>query len=181
MKRKIIEIDQEKCTGCGKCIPNCPTDDTNPVHRLNQNRQVLADNLSHFELLNGESFPFAPTAEVQPLEKSNWTKVRLGDIAQEYSARIDNPSESEYEFYIGSDCIGQYDFRINKKSPSAGITSAQKLFRKGDYLLVRRSLYGSDFRERAPRADFDGVCSADIITIREREGKVADGWNQTMD
>ncbi len=152
------------------------TDDTNPIHQLNQNRQVLADNLSHFELLDGESFPFAPTAEMQPLDKSNWTKVRLGDIAQEYSARIDNPSESEYEFYIGSDCIGQYDFRINKKSPSAGITSSQKLFRKGDYLLVRRSLYGSDFRERAPRADFDGVCSADIITIREREGKVADGF-----
>lgn len=24
MKRKIIEIDHEKCTGCGLCIPNCP-------------------------------------------------------------------------------------------------------------------------------------------------------------
>ena len=24
MKRKIIHIDEEKCTGCGKCIPNCP-------------------------------------------------------------------------------------------------------------------------------------------------------------
>jgi len=24
MKRKIIEIDEEKCTGCGQCIPNCP-------------------------------------------------------------------------------------------------------------------------------------------------------------
>ncbi|HOK56515.1 MAG TPA: 4Fe-4S binding protein [bacterium] len=24
MKRKIIEIDEEKCTGCGDCIPNCP-------------------------------------------------------------------------------------------------------------------------------------------------------------
>jgi ferredoxin len=23
-KRKIIEIDEEKCTGCGACIPNCP-------------------------------------------------------------------------------------------------------------------------------------------------------------
>lgn len=23
-KRKIIKIDQEKCTGCGLCIPNCP-------------------------------------------------------------------------------------------------------------------------------------------------------------
>ena len=23
-KRKIIKIDEEKCTGCGECIPNCP-------------------------------------------------------------------------------------------------------------------------------------------------------------
>ncbi|MDD4818304.1 MAG: 4Fe-4S binding protein [Victivallaceae bacterium] len=24
MKRKIIAIDEEKCNGCGQCIPNCP-------------------------------------------------------------------------------------------------------------------------------------------------------------
>jgi ferredoxin len=24
MKRKIIQIDEEKCTGCAKCVPNCP-------------------------------------------------------------------------------------------------------------------------------------------------------------
>jgi ferredoxin len=24
MRRKVIEIDEEKCTGCGLCIPNCP-------------------------------------------------------------------------------------------------------------------------------------------------------------
>ncbi|HMA62470.1 MAG TPA: 4Fe-4S binding protein [bacterium] len=24
MKREIIKIDQNKCTGCGKCIPSCP-------------------------------------------------------------------------------------------------------------------------------------------------------------
>lgn len=24
MKREIIKINKEKCTGCGKCIPSCP-------------------------------------------------------------------------------------------------------------------------------------------------------------
>ncbi|NLH78327.1 MAG: 4Fe-4S binding protein, partial [Acidobacteria bacterium] len=24
MKRKIISIDETKCTGCGQCIPDCP-------------------------------------------------------------------------------------------------------------------------------------------------------------
>jgi len=24
MKRKIIEIDEERCTGCGQCVPDCP-------------------------------------------------------------------------------------------------------------------------------------------------------------
>lgn len=24
MKRKIIKIDEEKCDGCGLCLPNCP-------------------------------------------------------------------------------------------------------------------------------------------------------------
>ena len=23
-KRKIIKVDEEKCTGCAECIPNCP-------------------------------------------------------------------------------------------------------------------------------------------------------------
>ena len=56
------------------------------------------------------------------------------------------------------------------------VTSAQKEFKSGDYLLVRRSLYGSDFRERAPRADFSGCCSADILTIRENPEFISDGY-----
>lgn len=150
-------------------------DGVNPIKLLNSTRESLSQSLSCFTL-NEREFPYLPIEDCISLNKTHWKKVRLGDVADEYSARIDNPSASEYEFFIGSDCIGQYNFRIEKKTPSSGITSAQKLFRRGDYLLVRRSLYGSDFRERAPRADFDGICSADIITIREKEGVIADGF-----
>jgi NAD-dependent dihydropyrimidine dehydrogenase PreA subunit len=24
MKRTVFRIDEDKCTGCGECIPNCP-------------------------------------------------------------------------------------------------------------------------------------------------------------
>jgi len=106
-------------------------------------------------------------------DRSNWTRVKLSDVAQEYSERIDDPSKSGYEWYIGSDCIDGSAFSISRKQEASKIHSAQKLFKVGDYLLVRRSLYGSDFRERAPRADFDGICSADILTIREKSGAIA--------
>ena len=40
MKRKIIQIDQDKCIGCGRCAKNCPADALNrtnyiaPGHKL---------------------------------------------------------------------------------------------------------------------------------------------------
>ena len=109
-------------------------------------------------------------------DRSTWRRVKLSDVATEYSERIDDPSTSDYEWYIGSDCIDGFAFTISRRQPASKIHSAQKLFKKGDYLLVRRSLYGSDFRERAPRADFDGICSADILTIREKPGVIVDGY-----
>lgn len=118
----------------------------------------------------------AYTVRFDDFDKSKWKRVRLSDVAEEYAERIDDPSASDYEWYIGSDCIDGFAFRISRKQPAEKIHSAQKLFRAGDYLLVRRSLYGSDFRERAPRADFDGICSADILTIREKPGTIVDGY-----
>ena len=139
-----------------------------------------ASHAAYNELVDGnpdESGAFDhATVSFANIDKSQWKRVKLSDVAEEYAERIDDPSESDYEWYIGSDCIGGYDFRITKRQPASKIHSAQKLFKKGDYLLVRRSLYGSDFRERAPRADFDGICSADILTIREKPGMVADGF-----
>ena len=148
---------------------------SNALYALSQTQHRLCSAIN--------ALPFSQTHLIEcdfnceiECDSTNWKTVKLSDVAEEYSIRIENPSESEYGFYIGSDCIGQYDFKIHKKSDASTITSTQKGFKKGDYLLVRRSLYGSDFRERAPRAEFDGVCSADILTIREKPGIIADGF-----
>lgn len=110
------------------------------------------------------------------IDKTTWKKVKLGDVAIEYSKRINNPSDSEFDRFIGSSNIKQWDFRIKSWESTSSVTSAMKLFEPNDYLLVRRSLYASDFRERAPRASFHGVCSGDILTIKENKEFIADGF-----
>ncbi len=110
------------------------------------------------------------------IDKSNWQLIKLGDVAFEYSKRVSNPSQSEFDRFVGSSNIGQWDFRVQSWEATDSVSSAMKLFKKDDYLLVRRSLYASDFRERAPRADFDGVCSGDILTIRENLDFIYDGF-----
>ena len=110
------------------------------------------------------------------IDRTNWKKVRLGDVAFEYSKRINNPSDSEFDRFVGSSNIAQWDFRVKTWESTSSVTSAMKLFEPDDYLLVRRSLYASDFRERAPRAHFSGVCSGDILTIKENRKYIADGF-----
>jgi type I restriction enzyme S subunit len=110
------------------------------------------------------------------IDRTNWKKVKLGDVAIEYSKRVNNPSESTYEKFVGSANIEQWDFRVKSWEKTDSVISAMKAFEKDDYLIVRRSLYASDFRERAPRAHFDGVCSGDIITIKENPQFISDGF-----
>jgi type I restriction enzyme S subunit len=110
------------------------------------------------------------------IDKSSWKKVKLGDVAFEYTKRINDPSKSGLERFVGSSNIGQWDFRVRSWDSTDSVTSAMKIFEENDYLLVRRSLYASDFRERAPRANFKGVCSGDILTIKENSKVIADGF-----
>ena len=37
------------------------------------------------------------------LDKSKWKPVKLGDLADEISIRVDNPGQSKYERFIGLD------------------------------------------------------------------------------
>src|SRR5262245_37821560 len=110
------------------------------------------------------------------INREGWKQVTLSEVALEYSKRVDNPSTSGFDKFIGSEDIGRFDYTIKSWQSTQDIISTMKQFEIGDYLLVRRSLYGSDFRERAPKANTEGVCSSDILTIKEKKDKIADGF-----
>jgi restriction endonuclease S subunit len=105
-----------------------------------------------------------------------WAQVALGDVATEYSVRVDNPAESEFERFVGSNHIDRFELTVSRWGNTSEVSSSMKVFQPGDYLVVRRSLYASDFRERAARASFAGVCSGDILTIKEKKDVIADGF-----
>ena len=42
MKRKIVSIDEEKCTGCGLCIPACHE---GAIQIIDGKARLIADNL----------------------------------------------------------------------------------------------------------------------------------------
>jgi type I restriction enzyme S subunit len=110
------------------------------------------------------------------IDRRSWKSITLGEVAIEYSKRIENPSKSGSDKFIGSENIGRFDYSIKNWQSSNDVISAMKKFEIGDYLLVRRSLYASDFRERAPKANIEGLCSGDILTIKERKDKIADNF-----
>lgn len=110
------------------------------------------------------------------LNYENWNQVTLDTVAYEYRVREDNPKESEFDRFVGSDNIARFDLKVNRWENTESVKSSMKVFESGDYLLVRRSLYASDFRERAPRANFSGLCSGDILTLKEDNSKLIEGF-----
>lgn len=104
--------------------------------------------------------------------KDEWQKVKLGDIAYEVSDRIDNPSKSGLDRFVGLEHFESGEFNIKRWGSTKDVTSAMKLFIAGDILFARRNAY----LKRASMASFDGVCSGDAIVLREKHEIIVEGF-----
>jgi len=104
--------------------------------------------------------------------KDEWQKVKLGDIAYEVSDRVDNPSKSGLDRFVGLEHFESGEFNIKRWGSTKDVTSAMKLFTSGDVLFARRNAY----LKRASMASFNGVCSGDAIVLREKHEIIVEGF-----
>ena len=89
-------------------------------------------------------------------------KVCIEDVAEEMSERVDNPSKSEYDRFVGLEEFQTGEMKIQKWVSTDKLVSAMKVFKNGDVLFARRNVY----LKRVSQVDFDGICSGDAIVMR---------------
>lgn len=106
------------------------------------------------------------------IDKSSWTLTKLGDVASDISKRVDNPSESEYDRFVGLEHFVSGDIKIKNWGTTENLASSAKAFKAGDILFARRNAY----LRRASLVDFDGCCSGDAFVLRENHDKVVPGF-----
>jgi len=110
--------------------------------------------------------------KVLNIDKSTWKLTKLVDLLEDISQRVDNPSQSGYERFVGLEHFVSGDIKIKNWGPTENLTSSTKAFKAGDILFARRNAY----LRRASLVDFDGCCSGDAFVLRENHNKVVPGF-----
>lgn len=96
-------------------------------------------------------------------------KYSISDVAEIISERVENPSISEYNRFVGLEHYDTGEVEITRWSGTEMITSAMKKFATADILLARRNVY----LRRASVVNFEGVTSGDSIVLRIKDKNIS--------
>lgn len=99
---------------------------------------------------------------------SEWTKLKLKDICINVSKTEKNPLENGLERYIGLEHIDPEELKISRWGLIKDGISFTKKFEKGQILFGKRRSY----QKKAAVAEFDGICSGDILVFEAIEEKI---------
>jgi len=101
-------------------------------------------------------------------DKQYYTLTRFGDIAREVREAERDPIENGLDRLIGLEHIEPENLHIKEWSSVADGTSFTRVFRKGQVLFGKRRAY----QRKVALAEFDGICSSDIIVMEAIEDKL---------
>lgn len=111
------------------------------------------------KVIRGES----PTAL-----RAGWQIVRFGQMAENVTDRIDNPSEAGVERYVGLEHLDPESLKIRRWGSPEDVEATKLRFKPGDIIFGKRRAY----QRKLAVADFEGICSAHAMVLRAREETV---------
>lgn len=96
--------------------------------------------------------------------KPGWKVWRFDQMATDVNVRIDNPSESGMEYYVGLEHLDSDSLKIRRWGTPDDVEATKLMFKKGDIIFGRRRAY----QRKLGVADFDGICSAHAMVLRAK-------------
>ncbi|MFL9959557.1 restriction endonuclease subunit S [Paraburkholderia sediminicola] len=93
-----------------------------------------------------------------------WKVCRFDQIATNVNVRIDNPSESGMEHYVGLEHLDADSLKIRRWGTPDDVEATKLVFKKGDIIFGRRRAY----QRKLGIAEFDGICSAHALVLRAK-------------
>lgn len=96
--------------------------------------------------------------------KPAWKVWRFDQIATNVNVRIDNPSESGMEYYVGLEHLDPDSLRIRRWGSPDDVEATKLCFKSGDIIFGRRRAY----QRKLGVAEFDGICSAHAMVLRAK-------------
>ena len=96
--------------------------------------------------------------------KPGWNSWRFDQIAINVNERIDDPSKSGVDFYVGLEHLDPDSLKIRRWGKPEDVEATKLCFKKGDIIFARRRAY----QRKLGVAEFDGICSAHAMVLRPR-------------
>jgi restriction endonuclease S subunit len=96
--------------------------------------------------------------------KPGWEIWRFDQMATNVNFRIDNPSESGMEHYVGLEHLDSDSLKIRRWGTPDDVEATKLIFKKGDIIFGRRRAY----QRKLGVAQFDGICSAHAMVLRAK-------------
>ena len=96
--------------------------------------------------------------------KPGWRTWRFDQMATNVNVRIDNPSESGMEHYVGLEHLDSDSLKIRRWGAPDEVEATKLMFKKGDIIFGRRRAY----QRKLGVAEFDGICSAHAMVLRAK-------------
>jgi len=100
--------------------------------------------------------------------KPGWKIWRFDQMATNVNVRIDNPSESGMEHYVGLEHLDADSLKIRRWGTPDDVEATKLTFKRGDIIFGRRRAY----QRKLGVAEFDGICSAHAMVLRAKPGVV---------